>query len=199
MARRREDVDWYVEMSEMLERRERRRKWIILGVCVLVPFLLMVSGAGVIYLDSKGHLERIMDWVGLVYSKVKSEDEPTPPATFDPVTVQAFQKGDIVYSQVDQNGLVTSISHFFNELRPGGDSTDTAETPFTVIRTEEQVGYIETYRLRNVGTGEIFDLPKIAAKKVGTAGWMITDVGQSKIKNELQSRMKVKLASIRKQ
>ena len=195
MARRREDVDWYVEMSEMLERRERRRKWIILGIFVAVPLLLMVAGSLAIWLNSMGKLDA---WFGFVRSKVSRSDAPSPVVTFDPVTVKSFQEGDIIYSQVDRNGLVTSISHFFRELRPGADSADQAEKDFTVNRTEEEAGKIEFYRLRNVGTGEIFDFKDIPARRVGTAGWNITEEGQLELKKVLEARMKVQLARISK-
>ena len=57
MARLREEVDWYVEMSEMLERRERRRKWVILAVAVAVPLLLMGTAVVAIELHRGGYLE----------------------------------------------------------------------------------------------------------------------------------------------
>jgi len=195
MARRSDDVDWYVEMSEALERRDRRRKWVILGITVAVPMLLMamVAGAAIItQLDQEGRLPEWFKWPK--FASASETDAVAQPDTFEPVSVESFQTGDIIYSQLDRNEFVTSISHFFRELRPD----DNPNTPFTINinRNDQYSGQIQLYRLRNVGTGEVFEFKNVGVKRLASGDWMITDDGQKQIRDQLQARMRVQIRRI---
>ena len=194
MAKRRDDVDWYVEMSEMLERRERRRKWVILGLAVAVPLLLMAALVGAAVITKLKAQGRLPDWVRWPELRV-STDKPVTiqPENFEPVPVPSFETGDIIYSQLDRNGFVTSISHFFRELGPNPD--DLAK-PFTVNRESEEDGTIALYRLRNVGTGEVYEFKDVGVKRLVSGDWVITEDGQRKIRDQLQARMRVQIRRI---
>ncbi len=196
MARRREDVDWYVEMSEALERRDRRRKWVILGITVAVPMLLMamlVGAAIITKLNQEGRLPKWFKWPQLLAAPKTAV--VAQPDTFEPISVESFQTGDIVYSQLDRNDFVTSISHFFRELGPDDDNPN---APFTVNidRNDQYSGQIQLYRLRNVGTGEVFEFQNVAVKRLASGDWIITDEGQKQIRDQLQARMRVQIRRI---
>jgi len=194
MAKGREDVDWYVEMSEMLDRRERRRRWIILGAIVSLPLLLMAGLVGAAVISKMKQEGRLPAWFRWPEMRVSTErTTTTQPETFEPAAVKSFQVGDIVYSQLDRNGFVTSISHFFRELGP---DTDDPSKPFTVNRTDEYKGHIALYRLRNVGTGEVFEFTNVAVKRLAAGGWVIADDGQKQIRDQLQARMRVQIRRI---
>jgi len=193
MARRREDVDWYVEMSETLERRDRRRKWIVLGIAVSVPLVLMGTFVVAVELDRRGKFEQ---WFGIARRKLKgSKPDPVTPMALEPVTVEQFQPGDIIFSQLDRNGFVTSISHFFRELGPDADNAD---APFAVNRTDADNGTIVLYRLRNVGTGEVFEFRGVAVKRLISGDWVISEAGHKQIRDQLQARMRVQIRRIGK-
>lgn len=198
MARRREDVDWYVEMSERLERRERRRRWVILALAVAVPLLLMAGLAGfatLAKLNEEDRMPRWLAWIRLPRFRIKREEAvPVQPETYQPVSVESFQSGDIVYSQLDRNGFVTSISHFFHELGPDPKNSD---KPFTVNREDEYGGHIVLYRLRNVGTGDVFEFENVPVKRLAGGGWVITEEGWRQIRDQLQARMRVQIRRIR--
>lgn len=196
MARRPEDVDWYVEMSDRLERRERRRKWVILGLAVAVPLLLMTGLAGFATLSRLKDEGNLPDWFPSLPKFKKASKPPVTvePKTFEPETVEAFQTDDIVYSQLDRNGFVTSISHFFRELGPDPENPD---KPFLVNRKDEYDGHIVLYRLRNVGTGEIFEFENVPVKRLAGGGWVISEDGWRRIRDQLQARMRVQIRRIR--
>lgn len=193
MARRREDVDWYVEMSEMLERRERRRRWVILAAAVALPLLLMavlVSAAVITKIKQRGGLA----WLRWPVLHVATErTAAVEPETYEPVAVKSLEPGDIIYSQLDRNGFVTSISHFFRELGPNPQD---AKAPFVVERDDEYAGRIQLYRLRNVGTGEVFEFRGLAVKRIAAGEWIITEDGYKQIRNDLQARMRVQVRRI---
>ena len=114
-------------------------------------------------------------------------------APFEPVSVRSLQKGDIIYSQLDRNGFVTSISHFFRELGPEADDP---KKGFVIRRTGPKAGTVELYRLRNVGTGEVYSFKGIAVGQGADGAWRITDAGQQQIRDGLQKRMRVKIRRI---
>jgi len=117
------------------------------------------------------------------------------PDTFEPISVESFQAGDIIYSQLDRNEFVTSISHFFRELGPDDDNPN---APFTVniVRNDPYSGQIQLYRLRNVGTGEIFEFQNVGVKRLASGDWIITDDAQKQIRDQLQARMRVQIRRI---
>jgi len=197
MARRREDVDWYVEMSEALERRERRRKWVWLGVAIVVPLLLLAVIAGMAVLVKLRQEDRIPGWLRWVklpdLRDTTTDTKSTQPEAYEPVPVKSFQTGDIIYSQLDRNGFVTSISHFFREIGP--DPEDPSK-PFVVNREDEYGGHIVLYRLRNVGTGETYDFENVKVKRLAAGDWVIDEDGQRAIRDHLQARMRVQIRRI---
>jgi hypothetical protein len=183
-------------MSERVERRERRRKWVILGLAVAVPLLLMAGLAGFATLARMKDEGSLPDWFP-AFPKLRKPSKPTvnvEPETFEPESVESFQTDDIVYSQLDRNGFVTSISHFFRELGPDPESPD---KPFTVNRKDEYDGHIVLYRLRNVGTGEIFEFENVPVKRLAGGGWVISEDGWRQIRDQLQARMRVQIRRIR--
>jgi hypothetical protein len=199
MARRREDVDWYVEMSEALERRERRRKWVVLGIAVALPLLVIVGLAGFAVLSKMQREDRVpgwLEWVKRAIPKTKVRTAVTPvkqPETFEPASVKSFDSDDIIYSQLDRNGFVTSISHFFREVGPDNDDPN---KPFTVIRSDEYAGKIELYRLRNVGTGEVYEFENVPVTRLAAGNWVIGEEGERLIRDQLQARMRVQIRRI---
>ena len=199
MPKPREDVDWYVQMSERMERREGRRKWIVLGVVVLLPLLLMVGFILYIKLDNMGYLKR-PSWLGGGLPAQKPVKEP-PVA---PQSVTEFHQGNISFAQLDAEGMVTSITHTFRELLPEGAKV------FTVVRDDDTHGKVLLYRLRNIGTGETYEFSDVAVSKVATGwaltkdgrtvevskvgmGWALTEDGWTKVRDTLQARMSLKL------
>ncbi len=185
MARQSEQVDWYVDMSERLERREHRRKWVVLGFCVGVP--LVVMGALVLYI--------VLDKAG-VFAELRGRPvkDPTEKAAaarkalpLEPTQVASFHKGDVRFPQLDSDKLITSMNHHFREERPKDADT------FTVNRESEEQGTIANYRMRNIGTGEIFEFSAVQVKRLGME-WTITEEGWSQVRDELQAKMKLQLA-----
>ena len=184
MAKQRDDVDWYVDMSERLERREQRRKWVVLGFFVAVSLLVM--GALVLYivLDKAGWFSSLQGAPEKDSAKkvvVASKSLPV-----DPTQAASFHRGDMRFPQLDSNDMPTSAVSFFREERPNGANA------FTVNRESEEEGTIASYRLRNVGTGEVYDLSGVRVKKIGVE-WTITEDGWKHIKEELQAKMSVRL------
>lgn len=185
MARRAEEIDWYVDLSERLERREHRRRWVILMVCVSVPLALMGAFVAYVLADSAG-----------LFNKLRSALRGSPPPAekvattkelpVGPVSVAAFQRGDIRFPQLDNDGLMTTINHFFRELKP--EKADV----FTVNRETEDKGTILSYRLLNIGTGDTQEFTDVPVKRVG-GEWVISEEGWNLIRTELQARMKVML------
>ena len=185
MAKQRDDVDWYVDMSERLERREHRRKWVILGFFVAVPLLVM-GGLMLYVLVLKPLVSR---WRGSTQTEDGTSHEK--PVTrkeqpVGPVAVAAFQKGDMRFPQLDNEGLMTSMNHFFKEERPKN-----AEA-FTVSRESDEEGTIANYRLRNIGTGMVYEFSAVRVRRLNME-WTIMDEGWTKIREDLQAKMKVKL------
>ncbi|MBM4037242.1 MAG: hypothetical protein FJ290_01905 [Planctomycetes bacterium] len=184
MAKRREDIDWYVDMSERLERREQRRKWVILGFCVAVPLIAM--GLFVLYI--------VLDKAG-VFAQLRGRREKDPiekavaarkSLPLEPVQVASLQKGDMRFPQLDNEGLITSMNHYFREERLKNADT------FTVNRESEEEGSIAAYRLRNIGTGEVYEFSNIRVKRI-QAEWTITEGGWNQIRDELRAKMNVRL------
>ena len=135
-----------------------------------------------------------------VIEYARDERDPAPreapaEAPLEPASVRSLQKGDIIYSQLDRNGFVTSISHFFRELGP--DASD-PKKGFVILRTGPKAGAVELYRLRNVGTGEVYSFKGIAVAQGPDGTWRITDAGQQQIREELQKHMRVKIRRIGK-
>jgi len=103
-----------------------------------------------------------------------------------PVAVESLQRHDVRFLQLDHGGIKTSITHFFRELKP--DKADA----YTVRREREDLGTIVLYRLRNIGTADVYDLHDVPVKKFG-GEWTITAEGWLKIRDELQAKMRVRL------
>ena len=184
MAKQLKDVDWYVDMSERLERREQRRKWVVLGFFVAVSLLVMGGLVLYIVLDKAGWFSSLQG------APEKGSPEkvviPNKSLPVDPTQAASFHRGDVRFPQLDNEGLVTSMTHFFREERP-----EKAQG-FTVNRVSEDEGSIASYRLRNVGTAEVFEIPGVKVKRLN-AEWTITDEGWDQIREELQGKMKVRL------
>jgi hypothetical protein len=181
-----EDVDWYVEMSEWLERRERRRKWIVLGVCVAVPLLLMGITVSAIVLK-----DRLPEALHGIFKRRSTPVVHTGYEGPREIQVENFVAGvDIRFAQLDPNsGLVTTATHVFRELLPENSRI------FIVDVEDDTHGKVRLYRLRNLGTGETFDFPDVPVRKIGTAGWVIEqDVGWKVIHDQLQAKTKIQLA-----
>jgi len=159
-------------------------------ICLLVP---LAAAAGVVWWTNS-HSRDEFERVAPSPRELPPERRQPKPETLEPVTVRSFQSGDIVYSQLDRNGFVTSISHFFRDLPPDPDDP---RKPFTVTPTSEGVGVIEVYRLRSVGTGEVFKFENVAVKRLAPGDWIIRDEGQKQIRDQLQARMRVQLRRIR--
>lgn len=182
-----EDVDWYVEMSEWLERRDRRRKWIVLGICVGVPLLLMGLAVGGVVLTK--YFPRIREIVERIIPKGKT-GVPRP-ETDRPRDIQQdsfYPDIDIRFIQMDANGTPTTLTHAFRELLPEHSRT------FTIEAVDEIHGKIRLYRLRNAAGGETYDFPEIPVRKIGTAGWTIeSEIGWKVVRDKLQGKLGVQL------
>ncbi|NQT86638.1 hypothetical protein HQ560_07735 [bacterium] len=200
MPRRRQDVDWYCEMSEWLERKERRRKWIWLAILVSLPLLLMGVFVVGVELHSRGGA-----WVPQFVKRIfKPRPRVEGPVTvkleiFDPVTVESIIQQNIRFTQLDANGLQTTITYFFREvpLQLSEDAaTGRAKKGFIIIRAEkEDEGVVEKYHLVNSATGESFEFESIEAKRISEAvGWRLTDDGWKKVRDDLRARMQVTLS-----
>jgi len=183
-----DDVDWYVEMSEWLERREHRRKWIVLGVCVAVPLLLMGTFVGLFYLKIPG--------IGSLFHRIfpqRTTPLPRPgQERMHEIQVDSFvgSNVDIRFNQLDPNGLVMTATHVFREQKP-------ENAPGFLVQTEDNLrGKIRSYRLRNLGTGDVYDFTDVPVKKVDpTAGWRIEDeVGWKAVRDQLGAKMKIQFA-----
>jgi hypothetical protein len=197
MRRRRLDVDWYVDMSERLERREARRKWVYLAIFVSVSLVLILGGSAFIWVQSK-HPEWL-DFIGLSRGVLT----PPPvrkkaPEALGPLVVASLESGDLKYSQLDGNGFPTTITHYFREFAcelPPETEGGAMRSGFRLNRTDESSGTVEVYRLRNIGTGEQHEFKEVAAKRVGTGDeWAITDEGHRLIHQTLQAKMRVQLS-----
>ena len=176
-----EDIDWYVQMSERMERREERRKWIILAVAVVVPLALMGGLVLFITLREMGYLKR-PSWLG----GGQAAQKPVKEAPVGPVSVAELHKGNISFAQLDDNGMVTSVTYTFRELLPENAKV------FTVNRDDDTHGKLLVYRLRNVGTGDTYEFSDVGVSKVGP-DWAITEDGWTKVRDELQARMSLVL------
>jgi hypothetical protein len=200
MPRRRQDVDWYCEMSEWLERRESRRKWIFLAIFIAIPVFLMGLGVVAIKLHEKGGLSNLKAWWTSVFSSSESEAEAPPPEleVFDPVTIESIIQGGIKFSQLDPNGLPTTITYFFKEVAPiihEDDGTGEQETGFVIRRDTAEKGVVEKYVLVNAATGQSFELPEVDARLIDeNVGWTITEEGWTKVRDLLAAQMQVKLS-----
>ena len=73
-----EQVDWYADMSDRLERRDRRRKWIILSVAVAVSLILILGLAGYAYFAQRGLPEWVPIWVRDLFGRGGGKPEGTP-------------------------------------------------------------------------------------------------------------------------
>jgi len=119
-----------------------------------------------------------------------STADPAPAAPSEPLvapkSVKSFIEGDIKFAQLDSDGMVLSVTHYFRELLPDGAAA------FTVKRDADNHGTILLYRLRNPGTLDIFEFKDVEARRFG-GEWEITEEGWKKIRDELQVHMKVRL------
>jgi hypothetical protein len=181
MPRQRDQVDWYVEMSERLERRQARRKWVILCICVAVPLALMAGGVLFVVGRNRGW------WSGIRRLVMPAETpKPVKEQILEAKSVEIFWKGDIKFPRLDGAGMVTTELHFFREMLPEGAKV------FTVRPDSEERGTIVAYRLKQVATGEVYSFEDVEAKKIA-GEWTITEQGWSKIKGELQAKLRVSL------
>ncbi|HPD15413.1 MAG TPA: hypothetical protein PLE19_10710 [Planctomycetota bacterium] len=183
MPKAKEDIDWYVDMSERLERREENRRYVILAICVAVPLVLM--GAFVLYavLMRSGKLRQ---WLGDLTSPRAETPAAAKELPLGPVSVKSLQKTDIRFQQLDTNGIPTSITFFFRELKP--EQADV----FTVNRETDVTGTILSYRLLNIGTADVYEFANVQVRLIG-AEWTITEEGWKTIRDALQAKMNVPL------
>lgn len=203
MARRRMDVDWYVDMSERLERREARRKWILLAACVSLSLLLILGGSAFLWIRANrpDWFESAFGWLfpatGAPPGGEKKEDETRQALT--PIIVESLEEDDLKYPQLDANGFPTSITHYFREFPleyPPTTEGEEKQRGFRINRSEASSGSVETYRLRNVGTGEQHYFRDVPVKRVVGEEWAITEEGHRQIRKELQAKMKVPLSRV---
>jgi len=183
MPKRRDDVDWYVDMSDRLERREARRKWVILGFCAFLPLMAIGILTGIAVLHKQGTLAQ---WRNAIFPDRGAEPEVTKEVILPPVSVKAFHTGDIKFAQLDGDGMVLSVTHYFREVLP--EKADV----FTINRDSDDHGSILLYRIRNPGTLDTFEFTDIEVSRVG-GEWTIAEEGWKKIRDELQTHMKVRL------
>jgi len=119
-----------------------------------------------------------------------STASPLPAADSEPIvgpkSVKSFIEGDIKFAQLDNDGMVLSVTHYFREIVLEG-----AEV-FTINRDADDHGTIVSYGLRNPGTRDIFEFEDVEVTRLD-GEWRITDEGWKKIRNELQAKMKVRL------
>jgi hypothetical protein len=184
MPKRRGEGDWYVEMSDWLERREQRRKWVILGVCVAVPLALMACFLLYVLADKYGLVGKALDRL-----KKASQEPPekVEQPEFGPVSVKNLYTQDVRFPQLTVDGIMTSLTHSFRELLPEG-----AEV-FTVNRDTERHGFILHYRLRNLATGDAYDFTDVEVEKIGEE-WTITERAWTRIRDQLQAKMQLRLS-----
>jgi len=203
MRRRRIDVDWYVEYSERLERREARRKWVVLGACVAVSLLLILMGSALLYVRANHPraFSRVVGFFGLSGSSSASPDAAgktkSRPVAVGPVIVAKFEQGDLKYPQLDGNGFPTSITHYFREFPyefPADVEGDPTQRGYRVARTSSREGTIEEYRLRNIGTGDQFEFRSVAVERNVADDWLVTEKGHREIKKSLEAKLKVSLS-----
>jgi len=196
MPRRRQDVDWYCEMSEWLERKERRRKWIWLAVFVSIPLLLM--GTFVVFVELKRRGVQLPQAVKNLLGSTPTKDEPAPIKLeyFDPVVVEKIVEQSVRFTQLDANGLPTTITYFFREVPLDlGEDQGVSRKGFVILPSKEDEGVVQKYHLVNAATGESFEFANVEAKLVSEdVGWQITDPGWTKIRDELRARMQVQLS-----
>jgi molybdenum cofactor biosynthesis enzyme MoaA len=105
--------------------------------------------------------------------------------SFYPVPVARFCKGAIKL-RLTPVGKVTEEVHLFREMLP--QKADV----FAVARDSEEHGRIRDYRLRYVAKREVYTFADVEVKKIA-GEWTITDEGWSKIKGELQAKLRVSL------
>jgi len=116
-----------------------------------------------------------------------------PGKQFEPVSVRSIQEGDIVYSRLDFNGFVTTITYMFREYGP--DPID-PEKGFTIRRTAAEAGAVELYRLRNVATSEVQDFRGVRVARGRDSIWRITEAGHRQIREELEKHLRVRFGRI---
>jgi hypothetical protein len=203
MARRRMDVDWYVDMSERMERRDARRKWIVLAVCVSISLLLILGGSAFLWIRANRP-----DWFDSTFgwlfasspaAPATGEKKRTPSQVLTPIIVESLEEGDLKYPQLDANGFPTSITHYFREFPleyPPTKAGEEKQRGFRINRSDPSTGTVETYRLRNVGTGDQHYFREVPVKRVVGDEWAITDDGHGQIRRELQAKMKVPLSRV---
>ncbi len=199
MRRRRIDMDWYVDMSERLERREARRKWVFLAIVVSLALLLIFGGTAVLWLNKHQPewYRSALNRLGLRRSSSAPARKPRLRKVLERVVVDSFESDDLRYPQLDPNGFPTSVTHYFREFPLDLPSTTKEGEPrrgFRVTRSDESRGTIDTYRLRNIGTGEQFLFSDVECKRVSGSEWVITEKGHKKIHRALQAKMKVPLS-----
>ncbi len=199
MRRRRIDMDWYVDMSERLERRDARRKWVFLAVAVSLALLLLFGGTAVLWINKyrPAWFRSAFGWLGIRPSSSAPARKPSRRKVLERIVVDHFENDDLRYPQLDPNGFPTTVTHYFREFPLDLPSTAKGEDTrrgFRVSRSDESSGKIDTYRLRNIGTGEQFLFSDVACKRVSGSEWVITDEGHRKIHRVLQAKMKVPLS-----
>lgn len=178
-----EDNDWYVDLSERLERSERRRKWVILATLVAVPLVLMGMFLLYMWLDGKGVLPR---WKGFVKAAIPERAEAVKATPIGPVSVLSLHKSDIRFPQLDSQGIITTLNHFFRELKP-----EKAEA-FTVNRETDDAGTLLVYRLMDLGTTLVYEFSDVPVKRIA-GEWIIAEEGWTALRKELQAKLNVSL------
>jgi len=105
----------------------------------------------------------------------------------EPVLVESLQRGQIKFAQIDSEGAVTIVTHFFRELPPE------PQKRFTIHPRDADSGTVALFRLRNLATGEVLESRDVPARRTAGGAWAITDEGWRRIRDRLQARMRVQL------
>ena len=127
-----EQVDWYADMSDRLERRERRRKWIILSVAVAVALILILGLAVYAYFAQRGLPEWFPTWARDALSRGGGKPEGGPSGhtapggsgggdregPTEPVLVAKVEEGQIRYTGMSADGLMVTGPEFFFAEQP---------------------------------------------------------------------------------
>jgi hypothetical protein len=199
MRRRRVDVDWYVDMSERLERRESLRKWVALAIGVSLALLLIALLSLYLVANQRGWLPGWAQWTpSRPAADARNKEGKGEP--LGPLFVPSLESGDLRYPQLDGNGFPTSITHYFREFAydlPPAVKGEPVRQGFTVNRTDERLGTVEKYRLRNIGTGDQYEFRDVPVKReAGGEEWTITEDGQRQMQGVIQAKMNVSLGKV---
>ena len=202
-----EQVDWYADMSDRLERRDRRRKWIILSVAVAVSLILILGLAGYAYFAQRGLPEWVPIWVRDLFGRGGGKPEGTPSGSrgqggsdgggregpTESVLVEKLQEGQIRYTGMSADGLMMTGPEFFFAEQPL--DIPGKGTGFLVRPLGGGKYAIDSYVLRNEA-----DKVTYAFKDVGAEYYegicVLSKKGKRQIREQLEARFGRKLGKI---